>query len=199
MNHPGYSSSKLVDMRRVLDEEPLSDRDRRAVQSALGEIEGEWQDRHRTHYQQGIEARDGQHGEVLDVAEQFVEAIAERRDDVRNGRRPANEVRAWLRDARAAFEQLTQQHRGIEASEEELAAFEGMDVAEFQADRFARFPGAMAGHVTLGQKIAEVQQRRHTPAETSGDTTDHQAIARELGRPEPPRQSAARRHGWTPR
>ena len=125
MTHPGFTSPRLADMRLVLDEVPLADRERRAVETALAGVETEWQTKKQESYGQGVAERDRQHGEVIGAAEQFIDAIAEARDDVRNGRRSGREVRAWLRDARADFDKLVEQHRGDASGESRATVYEG--------------------------------------------------------------------------
>ena len=78
---------------------------------------------------------------------------------MRNGRQTGREVRAWLRDVRADFAKLMQQHQGIIASEANLAAMEGQDPAAYQAQTFARFPSLAKGAPTLAQRAGEILRR----------------------------------------
>ena len=157
--HPGFTSPRLADMRTVLDDVALPDRERRAVESALADVENDWQGRKQESYAHGVDERDRLHTEVLDVAGEFIDQIAEARDDVLNGRRNGRETRAWLRDARADFGKLVEQHRGIIASETALAAREAQDPADFQDETFARFPRLVNGAVTLAAKVRDILSR----------------------------------------
>ncbi|GAA1203214.1 hypothetical protein [Pseudonocardia alaniniphila] len=189
-SHPGYMSPRLADMRRVLDEEPLSDKQRRLVQRALADIEGDWKNSHTDAYERGLAARDEQHDEVLEVAGMFCSQISDAHEDVRHGRKSAAEVRAWLRDVRADFEKLTQQHRGIEASEDSLAQLEAMDLDDYQEQQFTRFPLVRQGAPTLNSKLQTIASRREAPrfsalskAQMDADQDELQRVLRrELGR-----------------
>jgi hypothetical protein len=169
--HPGLTSPRLADMRMVLDE-VMSDRERRAVESALSDVETEWKGKKKESYEQGVAERDRLHTEVLDVAGQFIDQIAEARDDVRNGRRSGREMRAWLRDARADFDKLVEQHRGILASEASLAAQESQDAAAYQDQFFARFPRLASSAPTLASRVREILSRPRRPATTPYQTRE---------------------------
>jgi len=188
MNHPGFTSLRLADMRRVFDEVPMSDRDRRIYQSALNKIEAEWQTRHQDAYGTGLNARDDQHDQVIEVAGQFSDLMAEAIDDVRNGRRSPTEVRSWLRDVRNDFQKLTQQHEGIEISEGRLAGFESMDLADFQADQLTRFPPLANGMSTLAARAQEIAKAREVASRPRQNLSreqmdaDQDALARALRR-----------------
>ena len=164
MTHPGLTSPRLADMRTALDEMNLSDRERREIEAALASIESEWADKRREAYDQAIKIRDGQHEEVIQVTEAFVETIAERYDDVRNGRRSPQEVRAWLRDVRADFDVLSRQHHGIETSEDRLEAMDAMSVDDYQAQRLARLSSLGASAPTLAGRIAETTRQQRSSA-----------------------------------
>lgn len=190
--HPGFTSPRLCDMRRVLDEVPLSARDHRAAEKALADIEAEWQGKHRDAYTAGVDARDNQHDEVLTVTEQFRELIAETIDDVRNGRRSPKEVRSWLRDVHADHGRLADQHRGIEATEDRLSEYEAMSPDDYQAQVFERHPLLVQGATTLRGK-AQDNASRVQPASGAGMSDDDQdALIRELGGRPGPRRPA----GW---
>lgn len=173
MTHPGLNSTRLADMRTVLDEVALPDRERRAVEAALAGIQAEWENRKQQAYGEGVAERDRQHHEVLDAAEAFIDEITGRRDDVRNGRRTGREVRAWLRDARADFAKLVQQHQGIIASEAKLAEMEAQDPAAYQAQTFARFPSLANSGPTLAQRAGEILRRpRRSATGSAGQTKE---------------------------
>lgn len=188
MTHPGLNSPRLIEMRTVLDDVALPDRERRAIEAALAGIQAEWETKKQEAYSEGVAERDRQHHEVLDVAQVFIDDITERRDDVLNGRRSGREVRAWLRDARADFAKLMQQHRGILASEAKLAEMEGQDPAEFQNGFFARFPSLARGAPTLAQRAGEILRRpRRSATGPVGQTKEEfdaaqDALVRELKR-----------------
>lgn len=163
MTHPGLNSPRLADMRAVLDEVALSNNERYQIESALSEIEADWENQRRTAYDHALGVRDDQHDEVIQVAGEFDALLAERYDDVRHGRCSPQEARAWLRDVRADFDVLTRQHRGIETSEDRLEAMESQSVDTYQAERLARLSTLGASSPTLMTKIAESireQERR---------------------------------------
>lgn len=186
--HPGFNSPRLADMRAVLDEIVLSDRQRRAVETAIAEVEADWEGRKREAYGEGVAERDRLHFDVIDAAEQFIDAVVERQDDVRNGRRTGKEVRAWLRDARAAFDEIVEQHRGVTASEAKLSAMDATPVDDYQNERLSRSSALGASSFpTLGAKLQDIMRRsrRTTPApyQTREDFDAGQdALVRELKR-----------------
>lgn len=199
MSHPGLSSPDLTEMRRVLDEVALPDRDRRAVQTALAEIEGHWKNQHQESYGAGVTERDRLHDEVLTVVDQFHTRVSEAIDDVRNGRRTAKEVRSWLRDVHTDHQRLTEQHRGITAREDGLAKYEAMSPEDFQAEQFRRFPMLTKAAPTIAAKVTEQSYRppavpRQSQSQADADQDALAAeISREFGRPaSPPRRPA----GW---
>lgn len=197
MTHPGLTSPRLADMRAVVDEIALSPREQRAVESALADIEKEWQDRKMDAYGQGVAERDRQHHEVIDAAEAFIDAVVERQEDVRNGRRTGREVRAWLRDARADFDKLIEQHRGVMASEARLAEQESQDVADYQHELFRRMPQLVPSSPTLLVRVREIlsrpRQSATAPSQTQEDADRAQDdLVRALGG----RVSNRRAAGW---
>lgn len=195
--HPGLTSPRLADMRTVLDEVAMSPREQRAVEAALADIETEWTTKKMDAYGQGVAERDRQHHEVLDAAEAFIDAVVERQDDVRNGRRSAKDVRAWLRDARAEFDKLVEQHRGVTASEARLAEQEAQDVADYQDDLFRRMPRLVSSAPTLVSRVREIlsrpRQSATAPYQTQEDANRGQDdLVRALGG----RVSTRRAAGW---
>ncbi|MCE0764826.1 hypothetical protein LWC35_18215 [Pseudonocardia kujensis] len=159
-DHPGMFSPRIADMRQLLEDEDLNDTARRRIETAIEEIDTEWSNRKRSGYEKGIAERDRNHEEVLAAVGEFRDAVAQATDDVRNGRRPADDVRKWLRDVRADFDKLTKWHRGIEASEQRLTDVEAMTASDYQEAQFERFPLTMNGATTLGAKLAEYANRR---------------------------------------
>jgi hypothetical protein len=69
--HTGFRSRRLSAMREVLDEVPLSDRDRQIVASAIGAVETEWKTQHASSYEQSVAQRDAQHEQVMAAAQQI--------------------------------------------------------------------------------------------------------------------------------
>lgn len=199
MSHPGLSSPDLTEMRRVLDEVALPDRDRRALETALAEIEGHWKNQHRESYGAGVAERDRLHDEVLTVVEQFHSRVTEAIDDLRNGRCSHKDVRTWLRDVHTDHQRLTEQHRGIAAREDGLAEYEAMSPEDYQAEQLRRFPLLAKAAPTLAVKVAEhsyrppaVPRKSQSQADADQDALAAE-MSREFGRPaSPPRRPA----GW---
>jgi hypothetical protein len=168
MTHPGLNSPRLADMRAVLDEVALSNNERHEIELALSDIEADWESKRREAYDHALGVRDDQHDEVIGAADAFGGVIAEWYDNVRNGRCSPQEARAWLRDVRADFDVLTGQHRGIETSEDRLAAMDTMSVDTYQAERLARLSSLGASSPTLMTKIAEFRREQERRSQANG-------------------------------
>lgn len=196
MIHDGLSSSLLRDMRPVLDDVVMADRQRRLVETVISTVEANWQTQRQEKYADALAVRDREHQTVLDVASQFLELIAERAEDVRNGRRAPEEVRGWLRDVQASHQTLTKLHRGVESTEDELSELEAMSPDDFQAKQYERFPLLVDGSPTLAALVeaeaSRVRMKAMMPSKQQMDA-DQDAMLAERGIRFP---ASRRPQGW---
>lgn len=148
------NESRISELKKMRDEVPFTSEDRDLFDAGFALIEKHWADRQQSTYDDAMERHTTQHEQVWKTANDSTVAIKELTSYLNRGRGDVDKARVLLRDKRAEYSRLYDQHDALIAAQQEIARQYTLSPADYQRQVTERIPAARSSSLTIGRAIA---------------------------------------------